>query len=161
LAPATRSDEFERVRETVNALRTIRSEYAVAPGKFIDAFIAPTNDATIYNEEAALIGRLSRSTLTLGAPADANSAAHALLSDGADVAVPLGGLVDVAKECAKLRTEVEHLDKQLTALSGRLANPGFTSRAPANVVDAERAKEQEWTQRRDQMRAKIEALCGA
>jgi len=163
-SPMDGATEFERVRDAVNALRTLRSDYAVAPGKTIEAFIAP-NDApgphAIYADESALIGRLARATITIGAPEDTNSAAHALLSDGTDVAVPLGGLVDVAKECAKLRTEVEQLEKQLTALSGRLANPGFTSRAPANVVDAERAKEREWTVRRDQMRAKIVALCGA
>jgi valyl-tRNA synthetase len=55
---------------------------------------------------------------------------------------------------------VAQLDTQLTALSQRLANPGFTQRAPAHVVEAERVKEREWTTRRDQMRAKIAALCG-
>jgi valyl-tRNA synthetase len=186
-APVEGADEFERVREAVNALRTLRSDYAVAPGKVIEASIAPgnvvvspgtgelgsteyaptvgvaplsTNAKQIYEQESALIGRLARASVTIGVPADANSAAHALLTDGADVAVPLGGLVDIEKECAKLRTEVEQLEKQLTALSGRLANPGFTSRAPAHVVEAERVKEREWTQRRDQMRAKIESLCG-
>lgn len=162
--PIAGAGEFEHVREAVNALRTLRSDYAVAPGKTIDAWIALPAGlvelAHTYMEESALIGRLARANVTIGVPDDANAAAHALLTDGADVAVPLGGLVDIEKECAKLRTEVEQLEKQLTALSGRLANPGFTSRAPSHVVEAERTKEREWTQRRDQMRAKIKSLCG-
>ena len=152
--------EFEAVRDAVNAIRTVRAEYNVAPSKVIDAWVVSTPAAALYTEEAALIGRLARTNIIVGAATDAGAAAHLLLADGTDIAVPLGGIVDVEKECGKLRTEVEALEKQLTALSQRLANPGFTSRAPANVVEAERAKEQEWTTRRDQMRAKIESLCG-
>ena len=103
----------------------------------------------------------ARGPVSIGALADRDTAAHALLADGSDVAVPLGGLVDIQKECAKLRADVERLEQQLIALTERLANPGFTTRAPAHIVDAERAKEQEWTTRRDQMRAKIKGLCGA
>jgi valyl-tRNA synthetase len=155
------ASEFECVREAVNALRTLRADYAVAPGKMIEAFVAPRSMEQVYREEAALIGRLARAEIRLGAPEDRDTAAHAVLSDGTDIAVPLGGLVDIEKECAKLRTEVEQLEKQLVSLTERLANPGFTTRAPAHIVEAERAKEQEWTTRRDQMRAKIKGLCGA
>jgi valyl-tRNA synthetase len=68
--------------------------------------------------------------------------------------------VDVKKECARLQTELAALEKQLLSLEGRLANPGFTERAPSHVVDAERAKREEWSTRRGQLRARIEALCG-
>ena len=74
--------------------------------------------------------------------------------------MPLEGLVDVDKECAKLRTELAGLEKQLAALEGRLANEGFVSRAPAHVVEAERVKQGEWTTRRDLLRARVGALCG-
>jgi len=69
-------------------------------------------------------------------------------------------LVDVKKECARLKSELTGLEKQLTSLEGRLANAGFLERAPAHVVDAERAKRDEWSARRDQLRTRIEALCG-
>jgi valyl-tRNA synthetase len=75
--------------------------------------------------------------------------------------VPLEGLIDVAKECARLRTELAALEKQLGALEARLENPGFMSRAPAQVVESERAKAEEWRSRRDLMRSRIEGLCGA
>ena len=54
-------------------------------------------------------------------------------------------------------------DPQLaqTALEARLENPGFLGRAPAQVVDSERAKAQEWRSRRDLLRSRIEGLCGA
>jgi valyl-tRNA synthetase len=68
-------------------------------------------------------------------------------------------LIDVAKECARLRTELTALEKQLTALEARLENPGFLARAPAQIVASERSKAQEWRSRRDLMRSRIEGLC--
>jgi valyl-tRNA synthetase len=88
------------------------------------------------------------------------AAAHSVLTDGSEIIVPLGGVVDLAKECAKLRGELEQLEKQLDSLSKRLRNEGFISRAPAAVVESERKKEDEWTRRRGQLAAKVKALCG-
>jgi valyl-tRNA synthetase len=84
-----------------------------------------------------------------------------VLGGGAELVVPLAGIVDVDKECAKLTKELAELDKQLGALRGRLGNDGFTSRAPAAVVEAERQKERDWTTRREQLAAKVASLCGA
>jgi valyl-tRNA synthetase len=69
-------------------------------------------------------------------------------------------LIDVSRECARLRAELEQLEKQLSGLIQRLGNENFVARAPAHVVDAERAKLDEWTTRRDQLAAKLRTLCG-
>jgi valyl-tRNA synthetase len=74
--------------------------------------------------------------------------------------VPLAGLVDVEKECAKLRQELAGLEKQLGGLERRLTDEKFTARAPAHVVEAERAKREEWTVRRRQLADKVRTLCG-
>jgi valyl-tRNA synthetase len=87
-------------------------------------------------------------------------AAHSVLSDGSEVIVPLGGLVDLAKECGKLKGELAQLETQLQALSKRLQSEGFTSRAPAAVVESERKKETEWNKRLEQHAEKVKALCG-
>jgi valyl-tRNA synthetase len=151
---------FDLVRNAVSALRQIRSDYAIAPGKSIDAVIHARTDSQLFETHAKLIGQLARATVTVGtAPAGAG-AAHSVLSDGSEVIVPLGGLVDLSRECDKLRGELGQLETQLQALSKRLGNEGFTSRAPANVVESERKKEQEWIKRRGQLADKVKALCG-
>ena len=94
------------------------------------------------------------------APSVTVGAAHSVLADGSELIVPLGGVVDLTKECGKLRAELEQLEIQLAALSKRLSNEGFTSRAPAAVVEGERKKEEEWTKRRGQLSEKVKALCG-
>ena len=151
---------FDLVREAVSAIRQIRSDYAIPPGKSIDAIIRSRANAGIFTDHARLIGQLSRATVKVGAsPTDA-AAGHSVLTDGSEVIVPLGGLVDLPKECAKLRGELEQLETQLQSLSKRLRNEGFTSRAPAAVVESERNKEDEWIKRREQLAAKVKALCG-
>jgi valyl-tRNA synthetase len=151
---------FDIVREAVSAVRQIRSDYGIPPGKSIDAAIVSQTNAALFSDHAQLIGQLSRASVNVGDISSAAAAAHAVLSDGSEVIVPLAGIVDVAKECAKLTGELTQLDTQLLALSGRLRNEGFISRAPTAVVESERKKEDEWTKRREQLAAKVRALCG-
>jgi valyl-tRNA synthetase len=158
---------FDLVREAVSAVRQIRSDYAIPPGKSVEAVIQSGTNASMFTEQAKLTGQLSRASvqitgtgsMAISAPALAG-AAHSVLSDGSEVIVPLGGLVDLSKECGKLRGELGELETQLESLSKRLRNDGFTSRAPAAVVESERKKEDEWIKRREQLAAKVKALCG-
>jgi valyl-tRNA synthetase len=69
-------------------------------------------------------------------------------------------LIDVQRECERQRGELANLDKQLLALSARLENPAFLTRAKAEVVDAERAKHREWSARRLVLAEKVKTLCG-
>jgi valyl-tRNA synthetase len=151
---------FDLVREAVSAVRQIRSDYAIPPGKSIEAVIQSRANTSLFTDHARLIGQLARAAIRVGAaPTDA-AAAHSVLTDGSEVIVPLGGLVDLAKECGKLRGELEQLETQLESLSKRLRNEGFTSRAPAAVVESERKKEEEWVKRREQLSDKVKSLCG-
>ncbi|MDB4908172.1 MAG: Valyl-tRNA synthetase [Gemmatimonadetes bacterium] len=169
-APASEGHEFDLVISAVNALRKIRSEYNVAPGKVIEGTIVPRRGAVqgrvldahaILGEERETIERLTRTTLTIsGAAPGGDASAHSIIEGGSEIVVPLAGLVDVAKECARLKTELAGLEKQLAALEGRLANEGFVSRAPASVIEGERNKLAEWTTRRQQLADKVRSLCG-
>jgi valyl-tRNA synthetase len=152
---------FDLVREAAKAIRQIRSDYAIPPGKSMDVIVQSRASGPLFAEHASLIGRLTRSTVDVGGQSSSAGAAHSVLADGSEVIVPLGGLVDLTKECDKLRAELSQLEAQLEALSKRLRNPGFKSRAPAPVVEAERKKEGEWIKRREQLAEKVKALCGA
>jgi valyl-tRNA synthetase len=141
-------------------VRSIRSDYAIPPGKVIDAVMESRTNASLFATHAALIGQLGRASITIGGTPAGAGAAHSVLSDGSELIVPLGGLVDLTKECGKLRGELEQLEIQLHALSKRLRNEGFIGRAPASVVESERKKEEEWIKRREQLAEKVKALCG-
>lgn len=149
--------EFERVRECVDALRAMRAEYSVTPGKIIHTVVVSTQTPELYISEASLIGQLARATLTVSGRVD-GPAVHALLPDGSDMVISLGGLVDIEQERRKLEVELKQLEGQLAALRGRLGNEAFTARAPAHIVDAERAKERDWSARVEALRKKILTL---
>ena len=164
-ATDARAREFELVREAVGALRQIRAEYAVPPATRIEAVAVTDNGsagdvARVFREEASLVERLAKTSLSLAPAPPAGSAAHAVLTGGTSLVVPLAGIVDVEKECSKLRGELTSLEKQLQSLEGRLANEKFVSKAPADVVEGERKKVGEWTARRAQLREKVQTLCG-
>ncbi len=158
-----RALEFELVREAVSATRQIRSEYNVAPGSVIDAVLASDDRRVraVFTEEDALIGFLARARVQVAEEPPPGAAATVVLSGGAQLVVPLAGIIDVDKECTRLGTELSQLDKQLAALRARLSNEGFTTRAPAPVVEAERHKEREWSVRRDRLARKVETLCSS
>ncbi len=150
--------EFGRVQSLVDAIRAVRAEYAVPPGKAVATSTASLSAAWSATAEASrgFIGRAAKTTLQrepLSGPA-----AQALLPDGNAAAVALADAIDVTRECARVRTELQRLDAQLAALTAKLANPGFTGRAPAEVVAKEREKERQWTEKRGVLAAKLVAL---
>jgi valyl-tRNA synthetase len=158
---SVQAGQFELLKSVVAALRTIRSEYNVPPTKMIQAFVVANEERrAMLNEEFSLVQRLSKTALAFVEWAPDVPGANAILPGGTELIVPLEGLVDLKKECSRLRDELAKLEKQLASLEARLENPGFTERAPAHVVDAERAKGDEWRVRRDGLRTRIEALCG-
>jgi valyl-tRNA synthetase len=154
--------QFELVRDAVSALRQLRGEYNITPGKQLAAIVVPAPNArAVFAAEAALIGRLAKCTVTLAdAAPTGEAAAHQVLADGSEVVLPLAGTIDVAKECARLQQELASLDKQLGGLRQRLANDNFVSRAKPEIVEAERQKEREWSARHEQLAAKVKTLCG-
>ena len=154
--------EFDLVRDVVSGLRQIRSDYNLAPAKLVDAVVIPGPgvSAPVLAAEAELVGRLARATVRVGAAAAAEAGAQLVVAGGAELFVPLAGLVDVDKECARLRTELAGLEKQLAALRGRLASEGFVTRAKPEVVEAERQKERDWAARQEQLARKVAQLCG-
>jgi valyl-tRNA synthetase len=153
--------QFEVLRDVIAALRTIRSEYNVPPAKTISAYVVATEDRRqMLDAEFSLISRLSKTGLAFVEWAPTTHGASVILPGGTELIVPLEGVIDVAKECARLTTELANLEKQLGALETRLGNPAFAERAPSHVVDAERAKRDEWSARRDQLRQRVEGLCG-
>jgi len=148
---------FEVVREAIDAIRGLRSEYGVQPGTPIRAFVAtgPGSETLVAN--TALVQRLARCEVIAGA-APEGAAAHAVLPSGLELSLPLAGMVDVVKERARLQGELDGLTKQLDALRGRLANEKFTAKAPPAVIEGERTKEREWSARAEQLRAKVAEL---
>ena len=153
-------DRFTHVQGLVSAVRNIRAEYGVAPGRTVRAFVQPASLAAVEacNAEQRTIERLAKiEQLTLGDP-PSGVGAHAVLGNGSAVFVPLGDAIDVARECARLQAEVVRIDGQLAGLARTLSNERFLAKAPADVVERERAKESSWREQRATLADKLRVL---
>ena len=156
---AARASDFELVRESVAAIRQVRSEYNVNPGAWVETVLVATGDAKAALErQANTTGALARAKVRVETANPGGAAAQVLLSGGIELVVPLAGMINLGKERQRLETEIVQLDKQLTTLQSRLSNEGFVAKAPPQVVDAERAKAADWGTRLTQLREKRAAL---
>ena len=149
---------FGVLQDAIQAIRQLRSDYAIPPAQMLTAYLeGPPALTAFVREERALFARMARCEIADGASPE-GEAAHAVLPRGLELVLPLAGVVDLAKEAAKIANELGGLEKQLGALRGRLSNEKFTSKAPPEVVEGERAKEREWSARSEQLRAKLKEL---
>ena len=154
-----RPDDAEAMlflQEAVSAIRTIRAELNINPSYKLTVLLRPVDEA-----QAALLERgrpwfisLARlETLVVDAAEHAPKASASNVVRGCEVIVHLSGAVDFQAELARLDKELGKTAKDLEALSKKLANEGFISRAPAAVVEQERARYADLTDKRDKMLA--------
>ena len=132
------------IMDVIKVTRNLRAELGTPPGKK-SALLLRVRDAALADVFAAhtdyfhaLASASEVTFLAEDAPDPENVVTGALA--GAAVYLPLAGLIDVEKETARLTKERDNLEKEIARLSGKLANAGFTSKAPAAVVAAEREK---------------------
>ncbi|MBK7714534.1 MAG: valine--tRNA ligase [Gemmatimonadetes bacterium] len=129
---------FALVQELVGAIRQIRAEYGVEPGKSVNVRVSRAHEA--FRQEEGCIRRLAKvGSLSFGA-ALPEPGANAVLADGTSLYIALGDLVDVQKECERLGTEAARLAQLIEGQRKKLGNEQFVSRAPASVVQHEREK---------------------
>jgi valyl-tRNA synthetase len=159
-----RDPEAERlmapVLDFVSAIRTIRSESRISPAVELAVSVKPAGPAVAaaLASGAAVIGSLARAAITVSADGarPANSAMAATPSG--DVFVRLEGVVDFEAERQRLRKEVERARKEIAFLEGKLGRPDFVERAPAEVVERERARLTEQRQTEQKLAASLAAL---
>jgi valyl-tRNA synthetase len=150
--------DFGRVQDVVRAIRNARSEYDVAPGKRIPAHISAPDAAAMFSTNVALLASLARidpaaSEIAADLPAPDKSVTLAVT--GATVYLPLAGLVDFAAERARLGKELAGLEQQVGKIEALLGNEGFTAKAPANVIEREKGRLAELSERRDQLAQRL------
>ena len=151
---------FTRAREITSAVRNIRAEYGVPPGRGVFTSVQAATFETVEacNAEQRMIQRLAKIDQLVLDTAPPGVGAHAVIGDGSGVFVRLGDAIDVERECARLRDEVARLDTQLTAVTRTLGNERFLAKAPADVVARERAKESSWREQRATLVEKLRVL---
>jgi valyl-tRNA synthetase len=149
------------VIEIITRLRNIRASFSIAPSLPLTAEIAATdeNSRAVIEAMQDHIKRLARieSLYIVDQLGSARGTARAVIS-GAEIAVPLEGLVDFDKERARLEKDIAKLSNELIGLEKRLGNADFIARAAAEVVAASRERAAELNDQIAKLQSTIEAL---
>ncbi len=140
--------ELEWIKQVVIAIRTIRSEMNIAPGKLLPVLLRKGTPVDKNNEQQhhVLLMTLAKleSIKWLNADETPPPSATAFLGE-LEIFIPMAGFINKEEENARLNREIAKLQKDLSVIENKLNNPQFVDKAPADVVAKERARQVELT----------------
>ena len=139
---ATAEDEaviaaVETVKAVVTSVRAIRNQKNIAQKEALTLQVVGCNPVNGYDSVAGKMANLSAVEVVEVKAEGASS----FMVGTTEYAVPLGNLIDVTAEIAKIEAELKHLEGFLVGIRKKLSNEKFVAHAPANVVELERKKQ--------------------
>ncbi|MCA0986235.1 valine--tRNA ligase [Guptibacillus algicola] len=155
------ASDMALLTEIIRSVRNIRAEMNVAPSKPIELQVKPkTSEAQAQLEQnKQYIERFCNpEALTISADLQAPDKSMTAVVSGAELFLPLEGLIDIDEEIERLQGEWKKLDSEVERVQKKLANEKFISKAPEKVVAEERAKEKDYLERRNNVEARINEL---
>ena len=144
--------------DTANKARNLKAEYNLATNRKVKFVLKPAGipvDADLADRLALLAGAQAAE---VNAAYEAPKGTPTALTPLGELFLPLEGLVDVEAERTRITKELEKMAKEIAKSKGKLSNASFVDRAPAAVVDQERARLAEWESRTAQLEAMLNAL---
>ncbi len=157
-APTAADTELEQkvelVKQVVSGVRTVRNQKQIAPKAKLELHIVKT---TGYEEFASVITKMANlKAITVVNEKEADASGFMVGTD--EFAVPIGDLIDVDAEIAKLQKELEHQQSFLAGVERKLANQNFVAHAPEAVVERERKKQHDSEEKIAALKASLEEL---
>lgn len=155
--------EMNLLMDIIRAVRNIRAEVNVPMSKKVELIIKAGSQDTldIISRNDNYIGRFcNTSSFEAGlAPQTPDKVMSAVVT-GAELLLPLSGLIDIDQEIIRLEKEVQTLNNEVERVEKKLSNQGFVAKAPAKVIEEERAKQADYSDRREKVLARIAELRG-
>ncbi|KTT52053.1 valyl-tRNA synthetase [Pseudomonas oryzihabitans] len=140
---AAAEGDIEWVKALMLGVRQIRGEMKISMAKRIDIIVANASaeDQRRLADFEPLLNKLAKleSVRVLAAGEEAPMSATTLVGE-MEVLVPMAGLIDKDAELARLDKEIGRLEGEVKRVGGKLGNEGFVAKAPAEVLEKERAK---------------------
>jgi len=135
--------ELDWVKEFILGVRRIRGEMNIAPGKPLPLLLQDNSDqdqSYLLRNQTYLqkLGRLE--SITCLKSGDVASESAIALVGNLKLLIPMAGLIDKDAELARLDKEIQRIQNDLPRVEGKLNNPAFADKAPAEVIDKEKAK---------------------
>jgi valyl-tRNA synthetase len=159
LHDSTSATEMDWVVAAISAIRAVRNELHVAAAEIVPLLIKDAIPQVVgcLDRHGTHIRRLARTRgvqVTDAAPAGSIS----VVVEGATLILPLGDIVDLGQEKARLGKEIGRLDADLAKFSAKLGNPGFLAKAKPEIIEEQREREADTRRDRDRLKAAYERL---
>ena len=153
-----RSVEF--LQSVVNAIRNLRVESKIAPGRAVPVVVRGTDDQLDQLERlrSQLLPLARIETLTLSRDGQRPPVAASAVVEGAEIFLPLDGLIDLDEERARLSREAEKLLTDLEGVKKKLRNQDFLAKAKPEVVEKEKARLSQLEETLDKLKRAQESL---
>ncbi|CAG9295745.1 valine--tRNA ligase [Celerinatantimonas diazotrophica] len=139
-------NDLEWLKQFILAIRNIRGEMDISPNKPLSVLLRYTSDSDNrrIEENKAFLSSLAKleQIQLLQADEVAPASATALLGE-MEILIPMAGLIDKEAELARIGRQLEKAQGDLQRVTGKLSNENFVNKAPAMVIDKERAKQAE------------------
>ncbi|MCV9885213.1 valine--tRNA ligase [Metabacillus halosaccharovorans] len=155
--------EMKLLVEVIRAVRNIRSEVNTPMSKQIPMTIKAKDQAVLTqleNNLAYIEKFCNTSSLNIVTEVTANEKSMTAVVTGAEIILPIEGLINIEEEIKRLEKEREKLDKEVERVQKKLGNEGFLKKAPEKVIEEEKAKEKDYLEKRDIVLARIQELRG-
>ena len=147
--------EINAVMKAIKSIRALRKEMNVSQTKKTAIYIVPSDGKEkMLKETAVYIEKLANGNEIVFGKPEVKSVS--VVSDIAEFYIPLGELVDVKKEVERLTKELENTENEITRAQGKLNNAGFVAKAPAQLIENEKAKLQKYIDLKEKIELSIE-----
>ncbi len=157
LSYPTEEAEVERIIGCISAIRARRAEMNIAPSKKAKLFVVTKYKDTFVSAGKILEKLASVSELNIVDSYDSDDAVS-IATDSGNLYIPLADVVDFEKERARLTAEYEKNEGEISRIEKKLSNEGFVAKAPAAVVEGEKAKLNKYLETREALRDALAKL---
>ncbi len=149
--------EMERIMTAVRAIRNRRAEMNVPPSRKAKVYIA-TAYKPAFEHGSVFMQRLASASEVEVADSFELDGAVCIVTADAKIYIPMGELVDLEAEKARLNKELAAVEKDLAFVNGKLSNENFVAKAPAAVVEAQREQKTRYEEKIAMLKESIAKL---
>ncbi|MCL6571836.1 MAG: valine--tRNA ligase [Bacillus sp. (in: Bacteria)] len=155
--------EMKLLMEMIRSVRNIRAEVNTPMSKKIKMLVKAKDESVlkVIEKNRGIIERFCNpEELQMGVAIESPEKAMTAVITGLEIILPLEGLINIDEEIARLEKEYERLTKEVDRVQKKLGNQGFMKKAPESVVAEERAKEDDYREKRSIVEARMNELRG-
>ena len=148
------------LKDIISDIRSVRSRMNVSPSKYSDLVIrCKKDDQTFIKDYLFILKPLARlSNVTMSEKLEKPAHSATAISNGMELYIPLGGLVNFDKEKERMEKRSMEIKRLLSNIEGKLSNQNFLHKAPESVIERERSNKDKLNQELEKINKNLEMI---